>query len=160
MELSLKTKAQVKIRKLYKRSNKIIQPLRQTSALQRKPSKQAEISQLAVVRGLSSRRATPTIVTYPVPGQNIVGNISYVEPQQNSDKGIVWINQSQYFENVPADVWNFCTGNYCVCQKWLKAREGTTLDRQSIQDYQRLLMLVSETIDLIKNVDSQLVNDR
>lgn len=50
-------------------------------------------------------------------------------------------------------------GNYCVCQRWLKVREGTTLDRQTIQDYQRLVMLISETIDLISNVDSQLINN-
>ncbi|MBE9043735.1 hypothetical protein IQ255_04820 [Pleurocapsales cyanobacterium LEGE 10410] len=159
MELSLKTRAKVKIRKLYKRSNKIIKPLRQTSALQRKPSKHTEITQPADVKEFSSRRPVPTIVTYPVPGHNTVRQISYIEPQQNTDKGIVWINQSQYFENVPNDVWNFCLGNYCVCQKWLKAREGTTLDRQSIQDYQRLVTLVSETINLINNVDSQLVDD-
>ncbi len=158
MKVLFKNSATVEIRKLYKRTAEIVKPPRQASALQRNKSpKHTLISETITVKELLVKRSIPTIVTYPVPGENTVNSITYIEPNQNTGKGLVQINQAQYFENVPPNVWNFCVGNYCVCQRWLKIREGTTLDRQSIQDYQRLVMLISETIDLMNNVDSQLL---
>jgi hypothetical protein len=171
-----KNNTAVEIRQLYQRSSKRLsyklssgtciqskttKSLRPAFSLKRnKLSKQTLIPEASFsLKETRPKRVTPTIVTYPVPGQNTVNQISYVEPNRDSNKGLVWINQAQYFENVPPNVWNFCLGNYCVCQKWLAIREGSTLDHQSIQDYQRLVMLVSETIDLMNNVDSQLVNN-
>jgi hypothetical protein len=171
-----KTNTAVEIRQLSQRSGKRLshklnsgtciqskttKSLRPALSLQRsKLPKQTLIPEASfLAKETLLKRVTPTIVTYPVPGQNTVNQISYVEPDQNTNKGLVWINQAQYFENVPPNVWNFCVGNYCVCQKWLAMREGSTLDHQSIQDYQRLVMLISETIDLMNNVDSQLVSN-
>jgi hypothetical protein len=154
MELLLKNHPKLELRKLYKRSGENIKPSRVASAFQRSPKHNINSETTTI----NAKRVKPTIVTYPVSGENTVAQVSYIEPNQDTNQGIVWINQSQYFENVPAEVWNYCVGNYCVCQKWLKVREGTTLNRQSIQDYQRLVMLVSETIDLMNNVDSRLVN--
>jgi hypothetical protein len=159
MKILIKKNVTVKIRKLYKRSSEIIKFPRQASALHRSRSpKQTLILEKSSFKELSSKRLIPTIVTYPIPGENIINHINYIEPNQNTGIGLVQINQAQYFENVPPKVWNYCVGNYCICQRWLKVREGTTLDHQSIQDYQRLVMLISETIDLISNVDSQLIN--
>jgi hypothetical protein len=161
METLLKNKVKIESRKLYKRSGEIVKSLRQASALQRNKLVKSELilkTSLAVQKS-SSKRLASTIVTYPVPGKNAVEQISYVEPLEDSDKGLVWINQAQYFENVPSNVWNFCVGNYCICQKWLQLREGTVLDRQNVQDYQRLVMLISETIDLMNNVDFQLIRN-
>ena len=38
--------------------------------------------------------------------------------------GYVYINKTQYFEAVPAEVWEFRVGGYQVCEKWLKDRRG------------------------------------
>lgn len=153
---NFKCQTRVKNRQLYKRSGDRFKPLRQTSVLQRNHSaRQTAISETTADK-IPTQHSLPTIVTYPVPGENTVNGITYIEPERNTNKGLVRINQSQYFENVPPDVWNFCVGNYCVCQRWLEAREGTTLDRQSIQDYQRLVILISETIELMNNVDLQI----
>lgn len=150
-----------KARKYYKRSGESTKPPRQISAFQRSNLINSKITLDASLpnKETSVQCLGATIVTYPVPGKNTVEQIFYAEPLQNNEKGLVWINQAQYFENVPPSVWNFCVGNYCICQKWLTLREGTTLDRQSIQDYQRLIMLISETIDLMNNVDSQLTTN-
>lgn len=147
------------IRKYYKRSGEITKSPRQISAFQRSNLINSKIS---LETSLPSKKTSfqslgATIVTYPVPGKNTVEQISYAEPLESNGKGLVWINQAQYFENVPPSVWNYCVGNYCICQKWLMLRKGTTLDRHNIQDYQRLVMLISETIDLMNNVDSQLI---
>jgi Type ISP C-terminal specificity domain len=158
MEILLKH-VTLKIRKYYKRSGEIAKLTRQTSVLQR--NKLVSLKPVLETSLLSKKTSLQclgaTIVTYPVPGKNTVEQISYAEPLQDNGKGLVWINQAQYFENVPPSVWNFCVGNYCICQKWLTLRKGTILDRQNIQDYQRLVMLISETIDLMNNVDSQLI---
>ncbi len=160
MKILLKN-VNLEIRKYYKRSGEITRLTRQTSVLQRNklvnPKPILEKSLPSKTTSLQCLGAT--IVTYPVPGKNTVEQISYAEPLQDQGKGLVWINQAQYFENVPPSVWNFCVGNYCICQKWLTLRKGTILDRQNIQDYQRLVMLISETIDLMNNVDSQLIHE-
>ena len=39
--------------------------------------------------------------------------------------GYVYINKTQYFEAVPAEVWEFRVGGYQVCEKWLKDRRGS-----------------------------------
>jgi hypothetical protein len=160
MKILIKKNVPVKIRQLSKRSSEIIKFPRQASTLPTSKSiKHSLTLEKSSFKELSSKRLVPTIVTYPIPGENVIKQINYVEPNQNTGIGLVQINQAQYFANVPPKVWNYCVGNYCVCQRWLKVREGTTLDRQSIQDYQRLVMLISETIDLISNVDSQLINN-
>ncbi len=152
-------KSKIEIRKHHKRSADIAQSPRQTATLQRNRIVRPKVSEASLALKKFSKHLASTVVTYPVPGKNAVEQISYAEPLQDSDKGLVWINSAQYFENVPPSVWNFCVGNYCICQKWLKLREGTTLNRQNVQDYQRLVMLISETIDLMNNVDSQLMHE-
>jgi Type ISP C-terminal specificity domain len=159
MELLVKAGSNIDIRKPYKRLPRTFQSMSQASGLiGSRLAKHALISETNVaVKELVSKRSEPLIVTYPIEGGNKIDCISYAEPDQNTNKGLVWINQTQYFENVPSDVWNFCLDNYYICQKWLKAREGAILDRQSIQNYQRLVIIVSETVSLMTNVNSQLM---
>ncbi len=152
-------KSKIEIRKHCKRSTEIVKSPRQIATLQRNRVVRPNVLDTGSAIKKFSKCSASTIVTYPVPGKNAVEQISYAEPLQDSDKGLVWINSAQYFENVPPSVWNFCVGNYCICQKWLKLREGTTLNRQNVQDYQRLVMLISETINLMDNVDSQLMHE-
>jgi hypothetical protein len=160
MELSLRIGTKAETKKLYRRPEETTKSARHTSALQRSSlSKQVLTLETPLsAEKLLSKRPRPTVVTYPVPGENFVDRVLYVKPDQKTERGLIWINQLQYFENVPPNVWNFCLGNYYVCQKWLKIREGTTLKRQDVQDYQRLVMLIGETINLINDLDSKLVN--
>jgi hypothetical protein len=53
---------------------------------------------------------------YPVNGSNTVTKVKY-------DTGKVYINDSQYFDNVPATAFNFYIGGYQPAQKWLKDRK-------------------------------------
>jgi hypothetical protein len=67
----------------------------------------------------------------------------------------VWLNRSQTagFKPVPDVVWNFHIGGYQVCEKWLKDRRGHTLSKEEISNYQRIMVAVSETIQLMKQID-------
>ena len=44
----------------------------------------------------------------------------------------VWINEKQYFDNVPREVWDFYIGGYQVLDKWLKSRKNRTLTNDDI----------------------------
>jgi predicted helicase len=65
----------------------------------------------------------------------------------------VWINDNQGFKGVPEPVWNFHIGGYQVCQKWLKDRRGRTLSKTDITHYQTIVVALSETIRLMKEID-------
>jgi SOS-response transcriptional repressor LexA len=57
------------------------------------------------------------------------------------------------FHNIPERVWNFSIGGYQVCEKWLKDRKGRNLSKDDITHYQRIVVALSETIRLMKEVD-------
>ncbi|MEY2833189.1 MAG: hypothetical protein RLZZ574_2448, partial [Cyanobacteriota bacterium] len=92
------------------------------------------------------------ITTYPIEGENIVDKVSYSEPKQD-ELGKVWINKTQYFEGVPQQVWDFYIGGYQVCDKWLKDRKGRTLRYEDLMHYKNIVSAISETINLIENID-------
>jgi predicted helicase len=95
-----------------------------------------------------------TLVTsYPMPGDNRIEKVRYTAPGQGVDKGRVWINKAQYFEGVPAEVWEFHIGGYQVAEKWLKDRKGRMLTFDDLMHYQRVIAALAETIRLMQEVD-------
>ena len=63
----------------------------------------------------------------------------------NEGNGRVWINKSQFFDNVPESVWDFYIGGYQPAQKWLKDRKGQQLDDQTTEHYQRIIAVLVQT---------------
>lgn len=66
----------------------------------------------------------------------------------------VSINATQYFGNVPERVWNFHVGGYQVAEKWLKDRKGRKLSGDDIAHYQRVLVALNETINVMQDIDA------
>ena len=99
---------------------------------------------------LKSVKVDDFITTYPVKGDNKVEKIQYAK-----DK--VWINEKQYFGNVPEAVWEFKVGGYQVCDKWLKDRKGRTLSSDDITHYQRVVVALKETMRLMKEIDKAII---
>jgi predicted helicase len=83
---------------------------------------------------------------YPLTGTNIVGKIKYVD-------GNVFINETQFFENVPEVVWNFYIGGYQPAQKWLKDRKDRELQVEDIRHYLKIIVALNETDRLMKEID-------
>jgi predicted helicase len=83
---------------------------------------------------------------YPIDGNNLVGKIIY----QN---GKVYINDTQYFNNVPQTAWEFYIGGYQPAQKWLKDRKERTLEFDDILHYQKIIVALTETNRLMKEID-------
>jgi len=65
----------------------------------------------------------------------------------------VKINNTQYFSNVPNEVWKFRLGAYHICDKWLKDRKGRVLSAEDINHYQNVVVTLNETIRLMKEID-------
>ena len=71
----------------------------------------------------------------------------------NRVTGRVNINAAQYFEGVPKHVWEFQIGGYEVCEKWLKDRKGRKLSSDDIDHYQKIVVVLDETIRLMREID-------
>ena len=67
----------------------------------------------------------------------------------------VWVDKAQTsgFSGVSESVWNFHIGGYQVCEKWLKDRKGRTLSDEDIAHYHKIVVALSETIRLMKEID-------
>jgi len=75
------------------------------------------------------------------------------------EKGIgrIWINEEQYFDNVPLIAWEFYIGGYQPAQKWLKDRRERTIEVEDILHYQKIIVALSETDRLMKEIDKVVI---
>lgn len=87
---------------------------------------------------------------YPIPGNDLIEKIRW-EPL-SEEIGRVWINDKQYFDNIPITAWEFYIGGYQPAQKWLKDRVGHTLESQDIFKYQRIIKALMMTEEKMKNI--------
>ena len=72
--------------------------------------------------------------------------------------GGVYINDTKYFNNVPEVAWTFYIGGYQPAQKWLKDRKGRTLEFDDILHYQKIIVALTETDRLMKEIDKIEIN--
>ncbi|MFC2324485.1 MAG: type ISP restriction/modification enzyme [Bacteroides sp.] len=73
----------------------------------------------------------PLITTFDVAGTNLIEKVEY-------DNGKVWINDTQYFNHVPQEVWDHYVGSYQPARLWLQKRKGRTLDFDDVNWYLRV----------------------
>lgn len=101
------------------------------------------------------------ISDYPIAGDNHISrkmtknSIGYENIDTDTDRAIgrVWINDEQYFDNVPEKVWECYIGGYQPAQKWLKDRVGRTLTYDDIVHYQRIILTLHKTQELMQQID-------
>ncbi len=85
-------------------------------------------------------------------GDGVVGRVRYADER-------VWISASQYFTDVPAEVWEYEIGSYRVCEKWLRDRRGLELRREDVRWYRSILVSVAETLGVMGEIDGVLWED-
>jgi len=83
---------------------------------------------------------------FPIEGNNIVEKIEY-----KNDK--IYINKTQYFDNVKLNIWTFHIGGYQVCQKWLKDRKERVLTFEDCEQYLYILTALKKTQQLMEKID-------
>ncbi len=102
--------------------------------------------ELRQIHLLESSTVEKYITQYPEDGDNIVTKPVY-------KNGNVYINETQYFANVPEVAWNFYIGGYQPAQKWLKDRKDRELGFEDILHYQKIIVALSETDRIMKEID-------
>ena len=97
------------------------------------------------------------ITSYPIDGDNTIttkiGKKDWEITDEEDQLGRIWINAEQYFENIPLTAWEFYIGGYQPAQKWLKDRKERTLNFDDILHYQKIIIALSETDRLMKEID-------
>lgn len=64
----------------------------------------------------------------------------------------VYINDSQYFEGIEREVWEYQIGGYQVLDKWPKDREKLSLD--DIKHYCQIATALEETVEIQRDIDN------
>lgn len=86
------------------------------------------------------------ITNFSIKGSNAIDQIRF-------ERGNIWINDTQYFSNVPEVGWNFYIGGYQPAQKWLKDRKARVLTNDEIEHYQKIIKVLVETDRIMKEID-------
>jgi hypothetical protein len=89
---------------------------------------------------------------FPVAGTNEIEN-SFTEKSNDYRDNKVFINNTQYFDNVPQTAWEFYLGGYQPAQKWLKDRKGRKLDYDDVRHYQKMITVLCETKRIMMEID-------
>jgi len=107
---------------------------------------------------LESPKVEDYITTYPKGGSNqITTKIAKKDWElfdEENQLGRIWINEEQYFDNIPLVAWKFYIGGYQPAQKWLKDRKERTLNvPDDTWHYQKIIVALFETNRLMKEID-------
>ena len=102
--------------------------------------------ELRQIHLLESEIVEKPITRYPVNGDNVVSKPKF-------ENGNVFINDTQFFANVPEVAWNFYIGGYQPAQKWLKDRKERELEYEDIEHYQKIIVALTETDRIMKEID-------
>jgi predicted helicase len=111
-------------------------------------------SQIRQIHLLESPMLENYITQYPKDGNNVVVKPRYELTTEHAPLlGKVYINETQYFDNVPQIAWNFYIGGYQPAQKWLKDRKERTLEFDDILHYQKIIVALTETDRIMREID-------
>ena len=91
-------------------------------------------------------------VTFPETGSMMVDAIRPIENVDDGYSYSVYINDNQYFANVPREAWEFYIGGYQPAQKWLKDRKGRTLSFDDIEHYRKIISVLIETKAIMEKI--------
>lgn len=72
--------------------------------------------------------------------------------------GRVWVNETQYFDNVPRKCQKVYIGNYRVLKQWLKSRKQRQLTAKEITTFIGIVEVIKQTLALQKQIDSILAS--
>ncbi len=83
-------------------------------------------------------------------GNNIIENANFVT---KTSSGKIFINKTQYFDNVSVDVYNFFIGGYQVLDKYLKDRKGKELTADEVDNVEHTVKALAFTIEQMNKID-------
>lgn len=96
---------------------------------------------------MKSKDLAKPLVHFEGEGDDRVQMIKYAD-------GRVYINKTQYFEEMPEEVYEYQIGGYQVANKWLKDRKGRTLSLEDIMHYCKVITALDKTIEIQAGIDA------
>ncbi|MCY4298058.1 MAG: N-6 DNA methylase [Flavobacteriaceae bacterium] len=97
-------------------------------------------------------------VLFPVKGDDIISNSFHKNEnsvKNANDKHLeIWINSTQYFTNVPKEVWSFQIGGYIPAQEYLKKRISKKLTYEELSHYGKIIKSISDSIEIMNQIDN------
>ncbi|MBW2006029.1 MAG: GIY-YIG nuclease family protein, partial [Deltaproteobacteria bacterium] len=112
-------------------------------------SKMAEYGQsLVELHLLKSIEIDQPIAKFQGKGDERVEKLRYDEKEKRT-----YINESQYFEGITKEIWEYQIGGYQVCNKWLKDRKKRLLSLDDIKHYCKIVTSLQKTIEVQKAID-------
>jgi predicted helicase len=112
-------------------------------------SKMAEYGQnLVDLHLLKSAEIDQPIAKFQGKGDERVEKLRYDEKEKRA-----YINESQYFEGITEEVWQYQIGGYQICNKWLKDRKKRRLSLDDIKHYCKIVTSIQKTIEVQKAID-------
>ena len=85
------------------------------------------------------------MAAFPIADSNEIEKLDYIT-------GKIYINNTQYFDQVPTEAWDFYIGGYQPAQKWLKDRKGRKLNYDDIRHYQRIIESLYSTSQIMNDI--------
>lgn len=98
---------------------------------------------------MKSAELSNPIVKFQGDGDYGVRKVRYEERGKQ-----VYINDSQYFEGIEREVWEYQIGGYQVLDKWLKDRKGCKLSLDEIKHYCQIATALEVTIEIQRDIDN------
>lgn len=119
------------------------------------PNNLALVQRLA---GLGRSLVALHLMELRVPDANrpkLVGDRNAAVEKVSWSDSTIWIDKvgGSGFIGVPESVWCFQLGGYRICEKWLKDRKGRTLSKKEVEHYKDVVVAISETIRIMKEID-------
>ena len=107
--------------------------------------------QLREIHLLEGPKLTRQIYTPSGAGDWLVQKVRY----RKTDNGLgkVFVNDTQFFEGVPGEAFEFKSGGYQAAQQWLKDRKGRRLAYSDLLKYQQIVEAQRLTHILMKEID-------
>lgn len=94
----------------------------------------------------------PRATRFDIAGSNEVKKVRWA-PSATGGAGRVYINEAQFFDDVPQSVWDIHIGGYRVADKWLKDRKGRLLSYDDLTNYQAIISALIRTLELQTTID-------
>ena len=106
------------------------------------------IREAHLLEGISPKGS---MATYRIQGNNIVTKRIFEE----TDDGVgrIWINDTQYFDNVPTAAWEMIVAGYQPMDRWLKDRTKKRLTNDEIKHYGKIAVALLLQLEVMGEID-------
>ena len=96
---------------------------------------------------------------YKGKGDNIVKKPEYkIIKEKNKYYKRLYINQTQYFDNISENIYNFYIGGYKILSKYLKYKKDKELELDDIENIENIVQIIFYTIEQKEKIDKLFIN--